>query len=111
MPKTDKGKVWCDASDVALGVVVEIGDTVAEDAAWMRKKDDYSHINVAELEAVLKGINLGVKWGMKDIMVLTDSATVCGWLRTTISEEKSIVKRGGGDAGEAAVGGTEEHDG
>ena len=94
VPKSDKGKVWCDASDLALGVVVEIGDAVVEDAAWMRKKDDYGHINVAELEAVLKGINLGVKWGLNDITVMTDSATVCGWIRNTLSEEKRVKSKG-----------------
>lgn len=37
---------------------------VAEDATWLRK-NDYNHINVAELDAVLKGINLAIKWGQK----------------------------------------------
>ena len=44
----------------------------------MRKKDDYGHINVAELQAVLKGINIGMRLGMRDITVMMDSATVCG---------------------------------
>ena len=92
--KTDVGKVWCDASDLALGAVVEIGGEAVEDAAWMRKKDDYSHINIAELEAVLKGINLCLKWGLKVITVLTDSATVCGWIKMTISEEKRVKTKG-----------------
>ena len=41
----------------------EIGGIVAEDGTWMRKKDDYNHINVAELEAVLKGVNVCVNYG------------------------------------------------
>ena len=44
--------VWCDASDLAMRVVLEIGGTEVEDASWMRKKK-YNHNNVAELEAVL----------------------------------------------------------
>ena len=36
---------------------MEIGGLVAEDATWLRKKNDYNHINMAELDAVLKGIN------------------------------------------------------
>ena len=52
VPKTDVGTVWTDASDLALGVVLEVGGTLAEDGTWMRKSDDYHHINVAELEAV-----------------------------------------------------------
>ena len=38
------------------------------------------HINVAELDAVLKGVNLALKWGLKDISVMTDSSTVLSWL-------------------------------
>ena len=38
------------------------------------------HINIAELDAVLKGVNLALKWGLKDISVMTDSATVLSWL-------------------------------
>ena len=34
---------------------------MANDAACLRKKDDYSHINIPELEAV--GVNLALKWG------------------------------------------------
>ena len=61
--KCNEGAVWCDASDLALGVAVEIGGEVVEDATWLRKKDDHNHINVAELEAALKGLNLGLQWG------------------------------------------------
>ena len=52
--------MWCDASSIATGVLLEIGGVVAEDAAWLRKKDDYGHINIAELEAVVRGANLAL---------------------------------------------------
>ena len=32
------GEVWCDASSIVTGVVVEIGSLVAEDATWLRGK-------------------------------------------------------------------------
>ena len=38
IPETKIGVVWCDASSIATGVVVEIGGLVAEDATWLRKK-------------------------------------------------------------------------
>ena len=38
MPKSSAGVVWCDASSIATGVLLEIGGVVAEDAAWLRKK-------------------------------------------------------------------------
>ena len=49
---------------------MEVHGTVIEDAAWLRKTSDFAHINVAELEAVLKGLNLALKWGMTTIEVL-----------------------------------------
>ncbi|GFR58443.1 hypothetical protein ElyMa_005360300 [Elysia marginata] len=50
-PMTTKGVIWVDASDLALGVlvVVELDGVPVEDAAWLRKHDEYSHINIAEL--------------------------------------------------------------
>ena len=47
-----------------------------EDAAWLKKKGGESaHINVAELNAVAKGVNLAVKWGARQLKIVTDSAT------------------------------------
>ena len=43
---------------------------------WRRKKNDYNHINVAKLDAVLKSINLAIKWGLREIEIRTDSAMV-----------------------------------
>ena len=93
-PQSNTGVVWCDASDLAMGVVLEIGGEEVEDATWMRKKDDFNHINVAELEAVMKGINMCAKWGLKEVIVKTDSATVCNWLHLTITEERRVRTKG-----------------
>ena len=51
VPAVETGTVWCDASSLATGVVLEIDGSVVEDAAWLRKKHDAAHINVAELDA------------------------------------------------------------
>ena len=56
------------------------------------KKYDFIHIIVAELESVLKGVNLALKWGLRDLEVKTDSATVCGWTETIIKEKTVITK-------------------
>ena len=61
VPSTQVGKVWCDASSLALGVALEVQGSIVEDAAWLRKSTDCAHINVAELDAVLKGVNLALK--------------------------------------------------
>lgn len=57
---------------------------------WLRKKDDCGHINVAQLDAVLKGINLTLKWGLRHTELRTDSATVLGWVKLVITVEKRV---------------------
>ena len=94
VPKTTRGVLWCDASSIGIGVILEINNTKVEDAAWLRKKNDYNHINVAELEAVLKGVNLAIKWRLTEISIMTDSATVYGWVRLLLSEARRIRTKG-----------------
>ena len=78
-------------------MVVEIGGLVAEDATWLRKKNDYNHINVAELDAVLKGINLAIKWGLREIEIRIDSATVLSWVTSKMEESGRIRTKGAGE--------------
>ncbi len=81
-----KGRVWCDASSLALGVCVEIDGNVVEDGTWLRKKGEIAHINVAELEASIKGLNLALKWGLREVEIMCDSVTACGWLRSVVAD-------------------------
>lgn len=87
-------KIWCDASNLAIGIVVEVAGKTVEDASWMRKKDDGVHINVAELDAVLKGINYAIKWNKKKVRLMTDSATVNSWMRSTLTSSQRIKVSG-----------------
>ena len=92
IPETKRGVVWCDASSIVTGVVMEIGGLVAEDVTWLRKKNDYNHINMAKLDAVLKGINLAIKWGLREIEIRTDSAMVLSWRRVEEYEQRVLEK-------------------
>lgn len=94
VPKSTKGTVWCDARNIGLDALLEVDVHVVEDAAWLRKSSDFDHINVAELEAVIKGLNLALRWNISDIEIVTDSATVAGWIRTVLSEEKGVHTKG-----------------
>ena len=68
--------VWVDASSIAKGVVLETRDGEAiEDASWLRK-DTGTHINMAELDAAIRRLNLAIAWEMKTIKLRTDSAAV-----------------------------------
>ena len=96
--------VWVDASSLALGVVVEVDGNVIEDATWLRAEDAF-HINMAELDAMIKGVNMALEWQMEILHLRTDSLTVFHWisdalsgkarLRTKASSEMLIRRRVG----------------
>ena len=92
--KSTSGVIWCDVSSLPLGVLLEINGVAIEDAAWLRKNEYFNHINFAELEAVLKRISLALKWKLKDLELKTDSATVLGWVKTAISNDKRVKTKG-----------------
>ena len=96
------GTVWCDASSIALGVYLTINGQVVEDASWMRKADDCGNIDVAELDSVLKGLNLALKWNLKHVFVNTDAMTFYRWVKSVVTNShrpkvndmsKMVVKR------------------
>ena len=47
---TQEVVLWMEASSVAIGVVLEVGGEVVEDAAWLRCTGYAGHINMSELE-------------------------------------------------------------
>ena len=75
----NEAHIWVDASSVAIGVALEVDGSVIEDGSWLRTSDA-THINMAELDAVVKGLNLALAWGFVKMTLYTDSATVHRWL-------------------------------
>lgn len=73
-----------DASSIALGVAIEINGSIVENASWLHK-DKSSHINMVELDAVIKGLNLVLAWRIKKVKVLTGSSAVQSWIFDGIS--------------------------
>ena len=55
VPEMRQGVLWCDASHVTTGRE-EVEDV------WLRKRRNYGHVNIVELDAALKGINLALNW-------------------------------------------------
>lgn len=54
MLKLEKRTILCDVRNIAIEVVLEIGGIKVEDEAWLQKAGDFNHINVAELDGMLK---------------------------------------------------------
>ena len=81
----DSAVVWTDASSVAEGIALETPEGhLIEDGSWLRK-DEATHINMAELNAALRGVNLAIAWGMRVVELKTDSATVHRWVSDALS--------------------------
>ena len=89
--------IWTDASSVAAGVVLETpeGDAI-EDACWLRR-DETAHINMAELDAALRGLNLAIAWKMTVIELKTDSSTVHRWITDAISGRARLRTKAHGE--------------
>ena len=87
---TSAATVWCDASNLAIGVTLEVEGNMVEDGCWLRPYDDMRHINVVELDSVVKGLTLAVKWKLKNVKVVTDSRSVSGWLQRLVSNSSRV---------------------
>ena len=75
---------------LAYGVVLEVDYKKIEDGCWLRKEKDPMHINIAELEAILKGVNMALQWGFKSMIICTDSASVFSWLKSIIDKDRPV---------------------
>ena len=51
VPKDGEVAVWSDASSLATAVQLEVNGCVVEDPVWLRKKPDFDHIIVSDLDA------------------------------------------------------------
>ncbi|XP_043200350.1 uncharacterized protein LOC122369575 [Amphibalanus amphitrite] len=97
--KGDKLVVWTDASSIAAGVVLEDPEGgVVEDASWLRPESKAAmHINMAELDAALSGVNMAIAWGITIIDLCTDSATVHKWIDDALTGRSHLRTKAHGE--------------
>ena len=67
--------MWIDTSSLATDIVVESGELLIEDSCWLQLVREDKHINLAELDAIMRGINLALQW--KATHSLEDQLCVC----------------------------------
>ena len=91
---SDQCIVYADASDIALGAVIQLGNVTVEDRSWLRPHNDKRHINVVELDAVVKALSLATQWDCSNIRVVTDSKTVASWLRDVVGNVCRVRAKG-----------------
>ena len=66
------------------------GESLIEDACWLRLASEDKHNNLAELDAMLRGINLALQWKVTVLHLKTDSACVHRWVSDALSEKARI---------------------
>ena len=86
----DELNVWVDASSLAIGVLLEKDGAAVEDACWLRPTNDAAHINLAELDAVMKGVNLALQWKVRKLRIHTDSLYVYHWISDTLTGKARV---------------------
>ena len=82
--------VWVDASSPATSVSLVYDGAVVEDACWLQPAKDSQHINLAELNGVIKGINLAILWKTTTLHLFTDSACVYKWISDTLTSKARV---------------------
>ena len=82
--------VWVDASSLATGVAVEYDRAIIEDPSWLQPVHADKHINLAQLDAVLTGVNLALHWRASVIHLRTDSDCVHRWISDTLSMKAKV---------------------
>ncbi|XP_047142030.1 uncharacterized protein LOC101238313 [Hydra vulgaris] len=94
VPVNGKAELYRDASSIGLGVVLLIGGVVVKDAAWLWRASDTHHINISELDSILRGLNLASKWDIKELTIYSDSKSTVGWLNAVLKEKYRVKTRG-----------------
>ena len=89
----EERNVWVNASSLALGVLLEKDGVMLEDACWLQPTNDDWHINLTDLDAVVKGINLALQWQGKRLHLCTDLLYVYHWVSSTLSGKARICTK------------------
>ena len=85
--------VWVDPSSLATGVSLVYDGAVVEDASWLRPEKDSQQINLTELDAIIKGINLAIFWKTTTLHLFLDTLTGKVMVRTKAASEMFIRRR------------------
>ena len=89
----NKLTIWVDASSQTMGVTLEDKGSIIEDACWLRPENDMLHINLVELDATLKGINLVLQWQAIVPHIIMDSACTQCWISDALTRRARLTTK------------------
>lgn len=65
---------------------MESSESLVEDACWLQSECEDKHINLAELDTILKGINMALQWRVTVVHLKTDST----WVSDVLSGKSQV---------------------
>ena len=74
-------------------MVLESDRHIIEDVSWLKSSCNATQINVNDLEAAIKGINLTIRWNIMKMILHTDSKSVHAWIKSTIMRTRCVRTR------------------
>ena len=89
----DESKVWVDASSLVLGALVQIGGVTIEDAEWLWNDLSEVHINMAELDAILCGVNMALAWKLNKLQMFTGSVIDFHWISDAVTRKSRLSSK------------------
>lgn len=85
--------IWIDTSSLATGVIIESRRSMVVEACWLYLVWENKHINLAEFNAMLRGVNLALQWKMTVVHLKTDLAWVHCWVSDMLSGETRMCRK------------------
>ena len=89
----NKFTVWVDACSLAMKVALGVNGAIIEDDCWLWPENDARHINLAELDAILKGINLALQWQARVLHIDTDSVYTHQWITFALTRKTWLTTK------------------
>ena len=83
-------EIWVNTSSFAMGMSLKDNGAVIKDACWLCPDNDTQHINLAEHDVVVKGINLALQWQAKVLHLKTDFWFMYHWLKNSLSRKAKV---------------------
>ncbi|KAF4723434.1 hypothetical protein FOZ63_006793, partial [Perkinsus olseni] len=94
-PRSEALHCFVDASELALGIAIcDTRNRPLEDECHLRPVDvtisnkPSLHINIAELDSTILGLQKCLAFGHKSIVLYTDSKSVAGWLQLLLDHQR-----------------------
>ena len=90
---TEELNAWVVANSLATSVVLERHSDILEDACWLHPTNDIQHINLAELDATVKGLNFALQWQARTVHLHIDSMCVYHWLTDALTGRTKVASK------------------